>query len=306
VNENAVPDRYPGTVGAFFDLDKTIIAKAAMSVFWGPLYDEGLLTRRAVVRALFAQAVYLHLGAGDLRLVRIRRVLSRLARGWDARAVREIVAETLEHIVDPIIYSEAVDLIELHQALGHRVVIVSASPEEIVEPLARHLGVTSTIASRADLDEEGRYTGELAFYAYGPFKAEAVDDLAHREGIDLAGSYAYSDSVTDAPMLEMVGHPVAVNPDRSLRSLANARGWEIRTFTRPVRMRTRLRDRFPERQPVVVASAGALTAVVAAIAIGWRVALRRATVTTSRDRALLALQPSRRNDSTADEQSDDE
>jgi HAD superfamily hydrolase (TIGR01490 family) len=173
-------------VAAFFDLDKTIIAKAAMAAFWSPLHDEGLLTKRAIMRALFAQAVYLHLGASELRLVRIRGVLARMARGWDAAAVREIVSEALEKIVDPIIYAEAVDLIELHRALGHRVVIVSASPEEIVEPLARYLGVDVTVASKAELDAGGRYTGEIAFYAYGPFKAAAIEALAHRDGIDLA------------------------------------------------------------------------------------------------------------------------
>ena len=281
---DAVPstaDPVPPIVGAFFDLDKTIIAKAAMAVFWGPLYDEGILTRRALVRALFAQAVYLHLGASDLRLVRIRGVLSRMAKGWDATSVREIVSETLERIVDPIIYAEAVDLIELHRASGHRVVIVSASPEEIVEPLARHLGVDATIASRAEVDDDGRYTGELALYAYGPFKAAAIAELAVNEGIDLEASFAYSDSYTDVPMLEMVGHPVAVNPDRLLGHLARQRGWEIRKFTRPMRLRTRLRERFPDRRPAFVISAGAIVITVLAIAAGWRLGAKRTVRATT-------------------------
>jgi HAD superfamily hydrolase (TIGR01490 family) len=267
------PESQP--IAAFFDLDKTIIAKAAMAAFRGPLLDGGLLTKRSLMRALFAQAVYLHLGASDLRLVRIRGVLAHLARGWDSTTVREIVAETLERIVDPIIYAEAADLIELHRALDHRVVIVSASPEEIVVPLARHLGVERTIASRAELDEHGRYTGEIAFYAYGPFKAAGIAELAQREGINLAASYAYSDSNSDVPMLEMVGHPVAVNPDRLLGHLARARGWEIRRFSRPVRLRNRLRDHFPDRRPTAAISASAITFALAFAGLVWSFCTRR-------------------------------
>jgi HAD superfamily hydrolase (TIGR01490 family) len=262
-------------VAAFFDLDKTIIAKAAMAAFRGPLVDEGLLTKRSLLRALFARAVYLHLGASELRLVRIRGVLARLARGWDSTTVREIVAETLERIVDPIIYAEAVDLIELHRSLGHHVVIVSASPEEIVVPLARYLGVETTIASRAEIDEHGRYTGEIAFYAYGPFKADAIRELAEREGIALSRSFAYTDSHTDIPMLEIVGHPVAVNADRILTHLARDRGWETRRFSRPVRLRDRVRDRFPDRRPVVAVSAGAIVLALGATTIGWWLGSRR-------------------------------
>ena len=276
------PTQAAVSVAAFFDLDKTIIAKAAMAAFRGPLVDEGLLTKRSLLRALFAQAVYLHLGASELRLVRVRGVLARLARGWDSTTVREIVSETLERIVDPIIYAEAVDLIELHRALGHRIVIVSASPEEIVVPLARHLGVETTIASRAELDEHGRYTGEVAFYAYGPFKAAAIEELAEREGIDLSASFAYSDSHTDIPTLQLVGHPVAVNPDRILSHLAREREWEVRRFSRPVRLRDRLRDRFPDRRPTVAVSASAIVLAVAAVAFGMWLGARRNRVTTER------------------------
>ena len=119
-----------------------------------------------------------------------------------------IVRETLDEVVEPIIYAEALELLEQHHASGRKTYLVSASPEEIVQPLAEYLGVDGAIASRAVVDLDGRYTGEMAFYAYGPFKAEAMRDLAAFEGIDLAASYAYSDSYTDVPMLEAVGHPV--------------------------------------------------------------------------------------------------
>jgi HAD superfamily hydrolase (TIGR01490 family) len=205
---------------AFFDLDKTVIAKASMVAFGRPLYHGGLINRRTVLRALYGQLVYLHLGASEQKLDRIRESVLRLTRGWEQARVATIVDEALEQIVDPIIYAEAADLIDLHRAAGRSVVLVSASPAEIVVPLGRYLGADATIASRASVDEGGRYTGTMEFYAYGEFKAEAMRALAEREGIDLSESYAYSDSYTDLPMLEAVGHPVAVNPDRVLARYA--------------------------------------------------------------------------------------
>ena len=260
---------------AFFDLDKTIIAKASMAAFRGPLYDGGVLTKRAIVRALFAQLVYLHLGASEVRLHRIRTALLKVTKGWDRTAVRTIVDEALERVVDPIIYSEAIDLIEQHRAAGQYVVIVSASPEEIVVPLARYLGVDATIASRAAVDEAGRYTGEMAFYAYGPFKADAIRELAAERALDLDGSYAYSDSISDLPMLEAVGHPVVVNPDRLLANLARDRGWQVKNFVRPVRLRDRVRDRVSSSPgPSIALRVGAIAAGTAALVAGWWLGVR--------------------------------
>jgi hypothetical protein len=151
------------------------------------------------------------------------------------------------------------------------VFIVSASPEEIVQSLGDFLGVDEAIASRARVDEAGRYTGEMERYAYGPFKAEVMREIAAAEGIDLAASYAYSDSYTDAPMLEVVGHPVAVNPDRVLLKLAREREWEVRTFAHPVRLRDRMP--VPDRKQAL-AGAGAL-AMGAGLAVGWRLVRRQ-------------------------------
>jgi HAD superfamily hydrolase (TIGR01490 family) len=226
---------------AFFDLDKTVIAKASMVAFGRPLYRGGLINRRTVLRALYGQLVYLHLGASEQKLERIRESLLRLTRGWEQARVATIVEEALEQIVDPIIYAEAADLIDQHRAAGRSVVLVSASPQEIVVPLGRYLGADATISSRARVDEAGHYTGTMEFYAYGEFKAEAMRALAEREGIDLAESYAYSDSYTDLPMLEAVGHPVAVNPDRVLARYAREHSYEITRFVQPVRLRDRVR-----------------------------------------------------------------
>ena len=141
--------------------------------------------------------------------------------------------ETLDEVISPIVFAEALELFDQHQAAGRHVVIVSSAPFEVVGPLGEFLGVDEVIATRAQIDADGNYTGELAFYAYGPYKADEIRKIAAREDIDLSASYAYSDSVTDLPMLEAVGHPVAVNPDRELAREAKERDWEIAGLPAP-------------------------------------------------------------------------
>jgi hypothetical protein len=142
-----------------------------------------------------------------------------------------------------------------------------------VKPLARHFGVSGVIATRAEVGADDRYTGTLEFYAYGEQKAQAIRDMAERHELDLEESYAYSDSITDAPMLAAVGHPVAVNPDRELRKLAEERGWEVRNFRRPVRLRTRIVSVVPRTRPSIAAVAGGL--VIAAVLVWVTLRSRR-------------------------------
>jgi HAD superfamily hydrolase (TIGR01490 family) len=261
-----------GMEAAFFDLDKTVIAKASMVAFGPSLYRAGMISRWLVARALWSQFVFQKLGADEERMVKFRQSALRVTRGWDQAHISAIVRETLNEVIDPIVYDEALDLIREHRAAGRRVYLISASPEEIVAPLARYLGVDEAIASRAMLDEEGRYTGEVEFYSYGPFKAEAILEAAALHGIDLAASYAYSDSATDLPMLETVGHPVAVNPDRELARVARDRGWEVRQFRNGVPLRERV-----SMPPAGHAAAGAATIIVvgAAVGTGWWLWRRR-------------------------------
>ncbi|MEY2420996.1 MAG: hypothetical protein QOI95_1063 [Acidimicrobiaceae bacterium] len=246
---------------AFFDLDKTVIAKASMVAFGRPLYREGMISRRVLARAIYGQLIYMYMGADEEKLERMRDSVLALTKGWEQSKVREIVEETLEEVVEPIVYDEALDLINEHKAAGRKVFIVSASPEEIVAPLSRYLGVDAYLATRSTIDEDGRYTGTTEFYCYGPNKAQAMHAIAEEQDIDLLHSYAYSDSATDIPMLECVGHPVAVNPDRELARAAEEFGWEVKTFTRKVR----LRDRVPMPTARSTTAAGS---VAAAAAIG--------------------------------------
>ena len=183
-----------------------------------------------------------------------------LSKGWEKSAVEDLVRDVLINLIDPYVYQEALDLIALHRALGRAVYVVSSSPEEVVRPLAEHVGVTGVLATRAEI-KDGRYTGRLEFYASGEGKADAIREIAAERGLDLAASYAYSDSITDLPMLETVGNPVAVNPDRDLRREAERRGWQVRQFRRPVRMRQRFASAVPRPVVSVVAVGGAVAAL---------------------------------------------
>ncbi len=273
--ENPAPEEFGEA--AFFDLDRTVIAKDAMAAFGGPMRRGGLIRRRSLIELGFAQVIYLILGSTEQRLERIRHVALKVTRGWSRSDVDAIVSSALESVIDPIIYDEAMDLIDEHRQVGRRVVIVSASPSELVRPLGSHLGVDDIIASEAALDGDGRYTGELAFFCTGRDKAEAVRLFAERERIDLARSYAYSDAFTDVPLLELVGHPVAVNPDRALARVAVERGWETRTFIRPVRLRDRVRDRVRSvpPKPAIALGTGTIALGILVGAIGWWMHSRR-------------------------------
>jgi phosphoserine phosphatase len=125
------------------------------------------------------------------------------------------------------------------------------------------------VATQVGIDDEGRYTGEITFYAYAENKATAIRELAASRGYDLSASFAYSDSVTDLAMLETVGNPFAVNPDKELRKAATERAWPILVFTKPVALRTSL----PATKPTLAALA--VGGVVVAGGVLWANARRR-------------------------------
>ncbi|SDB94604.1 HAD-superfamily subfamily IB hydrolase, TIGR01490 [Sanguibacter gelidistatuariae] len=246
---------------AFFDLDKTIIATSSAAAFSRPFYAGGLISRGAVLRSAYAHFLYMVGSADADQTERMRAHLSSMVTGWPVDQVSSIVAETLHQYIDPYVYSEAVELIAGHHAAGRDVVIVSASGSELVEPIAAVLGADHAIATRMEISG-GKYTGQIDFYAYGENKALAITELARSAGYDLEGSYAYSDSITDAPMLEVVGHSFAVNPDRTLRRLAAERGWGVLTFNRPIALSPRLSPRTSVLTIVAVAAAAIVVAAV--------------------------------------------
>jgi HAD superfamily hydrolase (TIGR01490 family) len=257
---------------AFFDLDKTVIAKASMVAFGAPLLKAGMISRRIMAKAAWNGLVFHYLGADEERMRRFRESALRVTRGWERETIAALVAETLTDVIDPIVYAEALELIREHRAAGRLVFLISASPEEIVAPLGQYLGVDRVIASRARLDDFGRYTGEVDFYAYGPYKAEAVHEVADELGLDLADCYAYSDSVTDLPLLRTVGHPYVVNPDRDLARVAKAEDWPVLLFRHGVPLRERVALPPPSRLAMGAAVAGG---VAAGVVVGWWILTRR-------------------------------
>jgi HAD superfamily hydrolase (TIGR01490 family) len=248
-------------------LDKTVIAKSSALAFGRPFYRDGLITRQDAVKAAYAQLSFKIGGADEASMAKTRDYLAELCKGWSADQVRQIVDETLHELIKPYVYAEAAALIAEHQATGRDVVLVSASGEEFVRPIGAQLGVHDVIATRMCI-VDGVYTGEIDFYAAGSGKVSAVKELAAERGYDLAECYAYSDSISDAPLLEIVGNPTAVNPDRGLRKLATEREWPILEFRRPVPLGARMRKQLLERPAVPVAAAAAV-GVGVAIGIAW-------------------------------------
>jgi HAD superfamily hydrolase (TIGR01490 family) len=259
---------------AFFDLDKTVIAKASMVAFGGPLRRAGMINRRLMARAVWNGLVFHYLGAGEDRMRRFRESALRVTRGWERETIAALVADTLTDVIDPIVYAEALELIHEHRAAGRLVFLVSASPEEIVRPLGVYLGVDRVIASRARLDDLAGVAAEVEFYAYGPYKAEAVEAVAEEEGLDLSDCYAYSDSITDLPLLRTVGHPFAVNPDRDLARVAKLEDWPVLHFRHGVPLRERVVLPPPSRMAMGAAIAGG---VAAGVVVGWWIVTRRPT-----------------------------
>jgi HAD superfamily hydrolase (TIGR01490 family) len=227
-------------IAAFFDLDKTIISRSSTLAFGPSFYRHGLISRNQAFRSALGQLIFRLGGADHQRMERIRSEVGALCRGWPAARVSEIVARHLHQIILPHVYAEAHRLIAGHRDRGEDVIIVSSSGQEMVGPIGAWLGASEIIATRMAV-ADGCYTGEMEFWAYGEAKADKVRELAARHGYRLADCYAYSDSVTDLPLLEAVGHPHAVNPDRALRRIARERCWPVLSFgsrlaTRPASM----------------------------------------------------------------------
>jgi HAD superfamily hydrolase (TIGR01490 family) len=263
LSSSTSPSPPPSRSGAaaFFDLDKTIIAGSSALAFSRPFRRQGLINRRAVLRSAYAQLLLVLAGADADTMELLRRRLTALCTGWEVAQIRAIVAETLHDIVEPLVYAEATELIVEHRANGDEVVVLSASGLEVVEPIAALVGADRCLATRMGV-ADGRYTGVIDYYCYGEEKARAARKIAAEQGYPLADCRAYSDSITDLPLLEAVGHPTAVNPDRALRREAEQRGWPILIFGDPVALRIRFRPP-PPRTTVAALGVGTVAALAA-------------------------------------------
>ena len=247
-------------VAAFFDLDKTIIATSSAFAFGREFMHNGLITTSEALQMSLAKATYMIAGQSSEQMDSTRDQLAALVAGWSVEQVRTIASETMHNVVTPAIYAEARELIAFHRNAGHYVIIISASASHLVDLIAEELGIDQVVATELEV-EDGRFTGEILFYCKGDAKAQAITDLAAENNYDLSVSYAYSDSATDIPMLQAVGNPVAVNPDRAMKKAALENGWEIRTFRDPVPL-------FQMPSPREISIGASIVAVISAAAAG--------------------------------------
>lgn len=217
-----------GEPAAFFDLDRTVMSGSSTFYFAKAAVRSGFYPRRMLVRGAWKTFWFRRRGASDAQSEGVRDQVLDSVRGRTRAGMEALLPEVLGPIllnVYPEIFRRILD----HERGGVRTYLCSASPHEVVGAVARALGMTGgALATTAEVAADGCYTGRLIGpFCYGSGKVEAMRDEAVRRGIDLGASYAYSDSASDLPMLEAVGHAVAVNPDRELRRAALEREWEI-------------------------------------------------------------------------------
>jgi HAD superfamily hydrolase (TIGR01490 family) len=217
------------TPAAFFDLDRTLIRRSSALALAGPLRRRGVITRRRLLASAFWQLVFTARGVGPERVRAAAEDGMKLLAGFPVEEMRRVVGDAMEPVLRPLVYAEPLRLLERHRERGERTYVVSATLQEIVEHIAEDLGFDGAIGSTCEI-AGGVYTGRSLRAVHGEEKAAAVRELAAADGLDLAASTAYSDSASDLPFLEAVGHPVAVNPDAALRRIAVARDWPVLRF----------------------------------------------------------------------------
>jgi HAD superfamily hydrolase (TIGR01490 family) len=255
----------PGAGAAFFDLDRTLISGSSAFVFGITAWRNKLVDNAQFAGDAWAAIKFKALGdtGGDVASQVRERILGAVkgVAVEDLLKLNETIVPKLLERVRP----ESRELLDMHHHAGRATYIVSASPIELVEPLAKALGMTAGIGTVSEI-VDGRYTGELAGpFCYGEGKVAAITELARWEQFDLSQCYAYSDSVSDLPMMEAVGHPVAVNPDSHLQRVAVRKGWPTVIFARRTKAVIRR---------ATTAAAGA-TIAAGSFTAGWRAAKAR-------------------------------
>lgn len=188
-----------------------------------------MITRTQVAKAAFWQLLFVLRGTSGERVRAASEEGLMLLRGFSPERMHALLGDALATVLRPLVYREALDLVRAHRARGERSYIVSASLQEVVDAVAADLGLDGALGTVCEV-EDGVYTGRGVRSLHGENKAAAVREFAAENGIDLAASTAYSDSHTDLPFLEVVGNPVAVNPDRELKRIAAERGWPVLRF----------------------------------------------------------------------------
>jgi len=224
----AEPDAARGA--AFFDLDKTLMAGSSGMVWARVSYDAGQVSKRLMARWALDHLRYRLRGASDAASQQVMTEVREMLRGVRSRDLERLAPMVLAGVL-PRVYPQMLDEVHAHQDAGRATFIISAAGVELVEILAHVLGMSGGIGTRYGIGPDGRFTGELEGpFMYGAGKVEALDRYAADHDIDLAESFAYSDSASDLPMLRAVGNPVVVNPDEELARVARQEGWRVMRF----------------------------------------------------------------------------
>jgi HAD superfamily hydrolase (TIGR01490 family) len=214
---------------AFFDLDRTLLRRSSALALAGTFRARGLISRRQLAKAAAWQLLFVLRGASHDAVKRAAEDGLLILRGFSPVEMRELVTGAMEKVLRPLVYEDSLQLIDRHRRRGEPVYIVSATLQEIVQTIADDLGFDGALGTVCEV-QDGVYTGRAVRALHAEGKASCVRELAAREGYDLAECTAYSDSHTDLPFLETVGHPVVVNPDRALRRIAAERNWPVLEF----------------------------------------------------------------------------
>jgi HAD superfamily hydrolase (TIGR01490 family) len=216
---------------AFFDLDKTLIEGSSALHFGRAAYKNGMVSRRQLVRDVWANLKFRVKGSTDEGTDALRRRILDAIAGQRVVDLQRLGPDVLAGIL-PLLYREVLREAYAHQDAGRPAYIVTAASQELADVLAHVLVLDGGIGMRSEV-RDGVYTGRPdGPFTYREGKAEAIREIAARKGIDLSASYAYSDSESDLPMMRAVGNPVAVNPDAALERVARAEGWRIMRFDR--------------------------------------------------------------------------
>ena len=214
---------------AFFDLDRTLMAGSSGLHWARAARGAGLLTRRRMARYGWENVKFRLQGSTDSATDRVRREVGEMIGGQRVVDMQRLAPKVLAGVL-PRLYTQMLEVAHAHQDAGRRVYICTAASQEMADMLAHVLSFDGAVGARSEIID-GRYTGRPAGpFTYREGKAQALRELAQAQGIDLAASYAYSDSESDLPMLRAVGHPVVVNPDAALARAAREEGWEIMRF----------------------------------------------------------------------------
>jgi len=213
-------------VAAFFDLDKTLMAGSSGVFFARAAYETGMITRARLARDVYENLRFRLRGSTDDRAEHVRRRVGKMIEGVRVRDLERLSPRVLTGVL-PRLYPEMLARAYAHQDAGELVYILTAASQEMADLLAHVLAFDGGLGSRSEI-VDGRYTGRPAgHFNYREGKVLSMQEVAEREGIDLAVSHAYSDSESDLPMLRAVRHAVVVNPDADLRRIAGEEGWEV-------------------------------------------------------------------------------